>query len=161
MKQPKILVVDDDADLRDSLKVLFENAGYVMVSASNRTDGMERICAERPDLIVLDVVMETWQDGFEMSRELKNSPQFRDTPILMLTCIAGLTGIDVKSSAGDPVWLPVDGFLDKPTPPETLLAEVRRLLQSAASSRPISGVAARRGSGGFCSLEWPQVITGE
>ncbi len=128
MERQKILVVDDDVDLRDSLKVIFENAGYAMVTAGNRSEGMEKVRQERPDLIILDVVMETWQDGFEMSRELKGDPQLKTTPILMLTSISEKTGVEVKSSAGDPVWLPVDGFLDKPTPPEALLAEVKRLL---------------------------------
>jgi CheY-like chemotaxis protein len=128
MEKQKILVVDDDIDLRDSPKVIFKNAGYAMVTAGSRSEGMEKIREERPALIILDVMMETWQDGFEMSRELKEDPQFKSTPILMLTSISEKTGIEMKSCAGDPVWLPVDGFLDKPTPPEALLAEVRRLL---------------------------------
>jgi CheY-like chemotaxis protein len=153
MEKQKILVIDDDVDLCDSLKVLFENAGYATISAAGRTDGLEAIRAQRPDLIVLDVVMDTWQDGFEMSRELKDDTHLRTIPILMLTCISQITGIDVKSSAGDPVWLPVDGFLDKPASPNALLAEVKRLLAGAEAPQRISGVSARRGA-----VEWPQVI---
>lgn len=156
MKKQRILVIDDDVDLRDSLKVLLEDAGYVATSAASRSEGMEAIRRERPDLIVLDVVMDTWDDGFEMSRELKNDPHFQDIPILMLTCIAGMTGIDVKSSAGDPVWLPVDGFLDKPPSPKVLLAEVGRLLTGADAPQSISSVSARRGA-----VEGPQVVTGK
>lgn len=155
MEKQKILVIDDDVDLCDSLRVLFENAGYATIVATDRSEGMEKIRTERPDLIVLDVVMDTWQDGFEMSRELKNDPGFRDTPILMLTCIAGMTGIDVKSAAGDPVWLPVDGFLDKPASPKVLLAEVGRLLTSRKTPQRISSVAARGGP-----VEWSRAVTG-
>jgi CheY-like chemotaxis protein len=128
MDRRKILVVDDDVDLCDSLRVVLEHAGYAMVTAANRAEGMEKIRAEQPDLIILDVMMETWQDGFEMSRDLKSDPGLKNTPILMLTSIEETTGIEVKSSAGDPVWLPVDAFLDKPVSPAALLAEVRKLL---------------------------------
>lgn len=128
MAKQRILIIDDDADLCDSLKVIFENAGYALQSAGSRAEGMEKIRAEHPDLVILDVMMETWQDGFEMSRELKNDPELKSTPILMMTSIEEKTGIEFQSTAGDPVWLPVDGFLDKPTPPDQLLAEVKRLL---------------------------------
>ncbi len=131
MEKQKILIVDDDIDLSGSLKVILEHAGYDAATAASRAEGMEKIRMEQPNLIILDVMMETWQDGFEMSRDLKGDPQFKGTPILMLTSIEEITGIEVKSSAGDPVWLPVDGFLDKPALPDTLLAEVRKLLQNS------------------------------
>jgi CheY-like chemotaxis protein len=63
-----------------------------------------------------------------MSRELKNDPQFKDMPIIMLTGIKKETGIDFKSTAGDPTWCPVDAYLEKPVEPEKLLTEVAKLL---------------------------------
>lgn len=128
MGKHNILIVDDDVDLTDSLKAILERAGYAATAAANRAEGMERIRTERPDLVILDVMMETWQDGFDMSRELKADPQLSSTPILMLTSIEEKTGIGFKSSAGDPTWLPVDGFLDKPVEPDVLLAEIGKLL---------------------------------
>ena len=110
MEKQKILIVDDDIDLSGSLKVILEHAGYDAATAASRSEGMEKIRTEQPNLIILDVMMETWQDGFEMSRDLKGDPQFKGTPILMLTSIEEITGIEVKSSAGDPVWLPVDAI---------------------------------------------------
>ncbi len=130
MDPQKILVVDDDADLRDSLKVILEQAGYAAATAGSRSEGMERMRTEQPDLLILDVMMETWHDGFEMSRELKKDPRFSSTPILMLTSVEEKTGVDVKSSAGDPAWLPVEGFLDKPVEPDVLLARIEKLLES-------------------------------
>ena len=130
MENAKILIVDDDLDLTKALKVTLESEDYSVVTASDRTEGMEKIENERPDLVILDVMMATWQDGFEMARELKKDSQFiRNIPILMLTGVKGKTGIDFKSTAGDPTWCPVDGFLDKPVEPDTLLAEVKKLLQ--------------------------------
>jgi DNA-binding response OmpR family regulator len=130
MENAKILIVDDDLDLTKALKVTLESENYGVVTASDRMEGMEKIKAERPDLIILDVMMSTWQDGFEMARELKKDSQFiKNIPILMLTGVKGKTGINFKSTAGDPTWCPVDGFLDKPVEPDILLAEVRKLLQ--------------------------------
>ena len=130
MANEKILIVDDDLDLTKALKVTLESENYSVSTASDSIEGMEKVKAERPDLIVLDVMMSTWQDGFEMARELKKNPQFiKNIPILMLTGVKGKTGIDFKSTAGDPTWCPVDGFLDKPVEPDVLLAEVRKLLQ--------------------------------
>lgn len=130
MEKRRILIVDDDVDLSSSLRVILERAGYDALTASSRSEGMRKIRYEQPNLIILDVMMETWQDGFEMSRDLKGDPQLRDMPILMLTSIEEWTGIEVKPSAGDPVWLPVDAFLSKPISPDTLLTTVRNLLQS-------------------------------
>ena len=89
---------------------------------------MEAAKSERPDLIILDVMMESRHDGFEMARELKKNPECKDTPILMFTAIKEKSGTDFKSVARDPSWLPVDGFLDKPVAPGVLISEVEKLL---------------------------------
>ncbi len=128
MENAKILIVDDDLDFTKAIKVVLESEQYTVVTAANRTEGMEKIRINKPDLVILDVMMSTWQDGFEMSRELKKDPQFKDMPILILTAVKDRTGINFKSTAGDPVWLPVNGFLDKPVEPEQLLTKVRELL---------------------------------
>jgi CheY-like chemotaxis protein len=128
MENARILIVDDDVDLTKALKVTLESRKYTVVTAADRAEGMEKAQAQKPDLFILDVMMGTWQDGFEMSRELKKDPRFKDTPILMLTSIEERTGMEFKSTAGDPNWLPVEGFMEKPVEPEVLLAEVERLL---------------------------------
>lgn len=128
MENIKIIIVDDDQDIRDSLQVLLEARQYIAITAADKTEGMEKIKTERPDLAVLDVMMSSCDDGFEMARELKKDPEFKDMPILMLTGVKDKTGINFKSSAGDPVWCPVDTFLDKPVEPDTFVAEVEKLL---------------------------------
>ncbi|MHC4573810.1 MAG: response regulator [Planctomycetota bacterium] len=132
MGQAKILVVDDDQDIRDSLQAILEGQQYTVATAADRAEGMEKIKTEEPDLLILDVMMSAWQDGFEMARELKKDSQFRNMPILMLTGVKDKTGIDFKSAAGDPTWCPVDGFLEKPVEPEILLQEVGKLLSKKA-----------------------------
>lgn len=128
MENAKILVVDDDRDITDSLQAILEGRQYDVSTAADREEGMAKIKAEKPDLLILDVMMSTWQDGFEMARELKGDAEFADMPILMLTGVKDKTGINFKSSAGDPTWCPVEGFLDKPVEPEVLIAEVEKLL---------------------------------
>jgi two-component system alkaline phosphatase synthesis response regulator PhoP len=128
MENAKIVVVDDDQDIRDSLQVILEGKQYTVITAANKKEGMEKIKSEKPDLIMLDVMMSSQFDGLDMSRELKKDPQLENTPILMLTGIKEQTGIPLKSSAGDPDWCPVDGFVYKPFESDTLLAEVEKLL---------------------------------
>jgi len=128
MENAKILIVDDDPDFTVVLKTVLEGESYVVDTAPGRAEGMEKIKADKPDLLLLDVMMATWSDGFEMARDIRKNPEYKDMPIIMLTGVEQRTGIGFKSTAGDPEWLPVDGFLDKPVEPKVLLAEVRRLL---------------------------------
>ena len=128
MANEKILIVDDDLDLTSALQAILESKDYTVVTASSRAEGMEKAKAESPDLVILDVMMATWHDGFEMARELKSDPGAQKTPIIILTAVKDRTGIDFKSTAGDPTWLPVDGFLDKPVEAEDLLSKVGELL---------------------------------
>jgi CheY-like chemotaxis protein len=128
MAKVKILVTDDDQDIRDSLQAILEGEDYEVVTAASKVEGWEKIRAEKPDLMILDVMMDTWQDGFEMARELKNDPEYSGIPILMLTGVKEQTGIDFKSSAGNDEWNPVEAFLEKPIQPELLLAEIKKLL---------------------------------
>lgn len=132
MEKAKILIVDDDLDLASAMQAILESRQYSVNIAADKAGGMELIRTEKPDLLILDVIMSTWSDGFDMARELKSQSELREMPILMLTGVKDKTGIDFKSSAGDPTWLPVDGFLDKPVESETLLAEVEKLLSNRA-----------------------------
>jgi CheY-like chemotaxis protein len=134
MAKAKILIADDDQDIRDSVQAILESRQYNVVTAADRIEGMEKIESEKPDLIILDVIMSSWQDGFEMARELKKDPQYKEIPILMMTGVKEQTGLDFKSSAGDPTWCPVEGFLDKPVVPEILITEVEKLLSEKESN---------------------------
>ncbi len=128
MAKAKIVIVDDDRDIRDSLQAILEAREYTVVTAADKTEGLEKIKAEKPDLAILDVMLDTWEDGFEMARELKKDSDLKDMPILMLTGVGKQTGIDFKTTAGDPTWCPVDGYLEKPVEPDTLVAEITKLL---------------------------------
>jgi CheY-like chemotaxis protein len=128
MAKAKIVVTDDDREIRDTMQALLEGRDYTVVTAASRDEGMKAIRRERPDLAIVDVMMDTWQDGFDMSREIRSDPELKGIPILMLTGIREKTGIDFKSSVGDPTWLPVNAFLEKPAEPDVLFSQVERLL---------------------------------
>ncbi len=131
MAQGKILIIDDDPDITEAMTVVLENRGYKVRSARDGSEGMEQMKKSKPDLIILDVMMRTSQEGFELSRELKNNAKYKDIPILMLTGVKDKTGLDFKSEAGDQSWLPVEEFLDKPVKPNVLLEKVENLLQKS------------------------------
>jgi CheY-like chemotaxis protein len=128
MTKKTILVVDDDEDIRLAVQALLESSDYKVETASTKEEGLEKFTTVKPDLAILDVMMVSWQDGFELARELKKDPDLKNVPILMLTGVENKTGFEFKSAAGDEEWLPVEGFLDKPVEPEVLLAEVEKLL---------------------------------
>ena len=129
MEQKKILIIDDDPDITEAMKIVLENAGYTVDGAQDGIEGLEKIKADKPNLIILDVMMSKPREGFMLSRELKNSDQYRDIPILMLSAVKEKTGIDFKSAAGDGEWLPVEDFLDKPVKPDVLLQKVESIIK--------------------------------
>ncbi len=132
MRNATILVTDDDPEIRDTMQALLETRGYTAVTAADRDQGMTAMRRDRPDLVILDVMMESWSDGFEMSREIKRDPELKHIPIVMLTAVGSRTGINFKPAAGDPAWLPVDTFLEKPVEPSLLCSQIEALLPDRA-----------------------------
>lgn len=128
MSAKKILIIDDDVDFVESTRIVLEAKGYKVSSAGNKEEGFEKVKQILPDLIVMDVMMETMSDGFDLSRKLKNDEKYKDIPILMLTAIGEKTGFGFSDVAGDKIWLPVDAYAEKPLTPEKLLARVEKLL---------------------------------
>lgn len=124
-----ILIIDDDPDITEAMKVVLDNRGFNVEVAHNITDGKAKATAIKPDLMILDVMMESNQDGFNLARDCKGDPELKEIPILMVTGVKEQTGIDFKSEAGDQTWLPVDEFLDKPVKPDVLLQKVDELLR--------------------------------
>lgn len=124
----KILIIDDDPDIVEAMKVVLESKDYQVVDAKSGQEGLEKARLEKPDLIILDIMMETGDKGFDVARDLKKDKDYKDIPILMLTSIKERMGFDFKTEAGDEVWLPVDDYVDKPLKPEELIAKVERLL---------------------------------
>jgi CheY-like chemotaxis protein len=124
----KVLIVDDDADVREVIKIVLANK-YELKEAGSKKDGLKALESFQPDLIVLDVMMESVKAGFEMAREVKANPQTKNAKILMLTNVDNEFKIDYKAAAGDPDWLPVDDYIVKPVEPKSFLAKVEKLIK--------------------------------
>jgi CheY-like chemotaxis protein len=131
MTQKQILIVDDDPDQRLTVRLPLEAAGYSIHEATNFDEGLAVAKQLKPDLIILDVMMDSATAGFQLALSM-HSPdpdsefkEFRDTPIIMLTAIHSTTSLRFGP---DEYYLPVNDFLDKPVNPDILLATVRKHL---------------------------------
>lgn len=124
----KIMVVDDDPDLREATEIVLSGAGYNVVLASSAAEALEMIKTTAVDLFILDVMMETDTEGFHLAYKIRDMEEYKNTPIIMLTCIEERTGqVLDPDKAGD--FLPVQGFLRKPMDAKTLKAKVAELLK--------------------------------
>lgn len=101
METKKILLVDDDIDVINVLETILTHEGYTVAYANNQEEGMEKVKQFKPDLAILDVMMTTQYEGFEMAKTIKTIPEFRQIPIIMLTSIEVLvtTKPDVQAIA--------------------------------------------------------------
>lgn len=127
----KILIIDDDPDMVLAAEMTLEAAGHEIFTAASGTEGLKKVKEVRPDLIILDVMMDTTTEGFQVSLQLRSPDsesefiEFRDIPIIMLTAIHTTTPLRFGP---DHDYLPVDVFMDKPLDPDLLLAKVEELL---------------------------------
>jgi len=120
-----VLLVDDDADFVEMNRALLTENGYTVRVAFNGKQCLDEVERKRPDLIILDMVMEGPNDGFEVSRELRNSEITRTIPLVMITSVNDSIPFRLEP---DRTWLPVDALLEKPVDPQLLLAVVNKAL---------------------------------
>lgn len=126
MARRKILVVDDDPDFVEAMRLTLEPSGYEVVSAASGDEGLARVESESPDLVILDVIMSSVLDGLQMSQRMQESAQHGRVPILMVTSIANT---DYAALFPTDEYIHIDGFLSKPVPPDVLLQRVEDLLR--------------------------------
>jgi DNA-binding response OmpR family regulator len=132
-KKLKILVVDDDSDIRDTFRIVLESDGYDVFTARDGDEGLRKATEVRPDLVILDVMMRTTTEGFHVAYKLRQDKDLASVPILMLTGIQ--RELNMKfSPKEDGEYLPVDAFVEKPVDPEDLLARVKSLISKARKS---------------------------
>jgi len=131
---PKILVIEDDLDMVVALRMPLEANGYEVITAPTGEEGLRKVKETEPDLIILDVMMETTTAGFQVSLQLRSpDPQseyaaYRHIPILILTAIHTTTSLRFGP---DEAYLPVDDFVDKPIDPDVLLEKVHTLIEQS------------------------------
>jgi CheY-like chemotaxis protein len=134
MEKPKILIIDDDPDLVESIRITLEANDFEVHSAHNGPAGLALVKEFHPDLIILDVMMDSITEGFQVSQQLRSpDPEseyraFSNIPILMLTGVSQKMHRKV-SPQDDGDYLPVDEFVDKPIRLEFLLEKVKKLIR--------------------------------
>lgn len=128
--QAKILVVDDDPDLVESVKTVLESKSYQVVVAYNGKEGLQKVVDEKPDLIILDVIMPE-KDGFAVCKELKENPHyyfFSKIPVLLLTVFpGGMEQTKLPLSVG--MTTEAEDYIQKPFEPDELLKRAEALLK--------------------------------
>jgi DNA-binding response OmpR family regulator len=128
----KIMVIDDDPDYRDAMTTILKSAMYEVVTASNPKEGKEKVLEEKPDLILLDIMMDSLFDGFSLCNAIKTSKEFeavKNTPIIFVSAVKELTGSRFQFDGMDQGMAGPDDYLDKPVKPDELLARIAKLLE--------------------------------
>ena len=116
----RILIIDDDFDFTEAISRLLESKGYKVLSANNGSDGLDLAKKENPDLILLDVMMDTDTEGFDIARKLHQDSQTTNVPVIIVTGIRREMNISFGFEPDDKL-LPVRKVLEKPLKPEVLL----------------------------------------
>lgn len=123
----KVLVCDDERHIVRLIQVHMEKQGYTVVTAYDGKDGLEKIRAEKPDLVVLDVMM-PYMDGFEVLKNLRREPETENLPVIMLTAKAQDKDVFEGYHYG------ADMYLTKPFNPIELVTFVKRIAQGGGDT---------------------------
>jgi CheY-like chemotaxis protein len=123
----RVLLVDDDFDFLAATKTMIEAGGYTVDTAENAEDGLEKAREDKPDLIVLDVMM-PGMSGWEACEILKNTPGTEDIPIIMLTAVASKVR-QTSYSHHSGKQTEADDYIPKPVEIPDLIARIKRLLK--------------------------------
>lgn len=126
----KILLVDDDEDLLRSFQVILESKGYEVITVSNGKDGFVKLKEEKPDLLVLDVMMDSNLEGYNLLHNIKKEPEYKKLPIIILTGMVDQLGVNLRSGVEDEKLLPNVCFQDKPIDPLILVELVEDMLKA-------------------------------
>ena len=127
----KVLIVDDDVDIRKVVSKLVEKSGYLSIEAKNGVEGMGKVREDKPDLIILDILMPK-ESGIRMYRELKTEEALKDIPVIVLSAIPKKSFFRsqkvLDEFAGESVPEP-EAYIEKPEEPEELIALMKKILE--------------------------------
>jgi DNA-binding response OmpR family regulator len=130
VKNAKIIIIEDDIDITETLKIILQPHNFIITFATNPEDGLQKIKENNPDLIILDVMFgpEHKTLGFDLCLKLKQEKSLTKIPILMLTAINVEYPQFNFSDKTDNEYLPVDDFLNKPVKSDDLVKKIKTLL---------------------------------
>jgi CheY-like chemotaxis protein len=122
----KILVVDDDPDFVEITRIILENNGYDVVSASDSEEAIEKMRNDKPDLVLLDIMMSQPLDGVEVSKKMLEDDNLKKVPIIV---VSSITDSPHLAEFPSNEYLPLDDWITKPAQPEDLLAKINKYLK--------------------------------
>jgi CheY-like chemotaxis protein len=122
----EILVVDDDPDFVEITRIILESRGYQVTTAVNGEQALTKMRQDRPDLVLLDVMMSHVLDGLHVSKEMQADTELREIPIIM---VSSITASPHGGMFPTDEYLPIDGWISKPVQPDDLLKKVERCLR--------------------------------
>ena len=126
MQQKRILVIDDDSDFTYAVRMILEGEGYLVEEARSGAEGLQKMRANTPDMVLMDVMMANPLDGYYTTQEIADDPKLRNVPILMISSIADTPYV---SSFPTDQYLQIIGFVSKPIEPALLLSKIKGLLK--------------------------------
>ena len=130
MKNQNLLIIDDDPDVLESLRVILGDQGYNVNTASNKDDGLKLCSSQKPDLIILDIMMESDLEGYDMLNDFRKDDSMANVPIIMYSGMAQQLGVNFRSAVEDEKMFPGVSFVDKRQEVKELVEEVNKILNS-------------------------------
>jgi DNA-binding response OmpR family regulator len=127
----KILVVDDDPDFREAMRTILAAASYDVIMASNVAEGTHAILAERPDLVLLDIMMDSLFDGYSLCHAIRTAKEFesvRGTPVIFVSAVRQIAGSRFGFKGEEQGLTGPEDYIDKPVKPADLLARIEKQL---------------------------------
>jgi len=127
----RILVVDDDPDFVEYTRIVLESQGYEVQTAATTDAALRMMRQNKPDIVLLDVMISYVLDGLNLTRQLRDDPALKDTPVIMISAIVSREEAGVFPTDE---YLSVDAFMTKPVDPADLLSQVAKLIQTRQKS---------------------------
>jgi CheY-like chemotaxis protein len=127
----KILVVDDDPDFVEVTRMVLEKHGYDVIAAANGAEALVTMRREKPDLVLLDIMMATLLDGLSVSEEMQADPELKDLPVIM---VSSITDTQYATVFPTEEYVHMDAWISKPVDPDDLLKKVARCLRETGTA---------------------------
>lgn len=131
MAQDRILLIDDDPSFLEITGAILRRFGYEVLSANNTADGLKYIETEKPDLLILDIMMATIDEGLQFAVKLRQNEELHRLPIIIVSAQPDTEKGYARSLEEDMDWIAADIFMEKPVDPQALKHNIELLLKSS------------------------------
>ena len=131
--EKKILLVDDDIDILEQNRLLFEAEGFTVETAETSNEGYEKFLTFKPACAVIDLMMEEYDSGFILAHKIKRHPHGKKMPVYIVTAVANQTGMQFDSmTQEEQEWINADDILNKPVVLEDILSRISDFYEKQA-----------------------------